>query len=130
MTVFDDIPESDIVYSTTSFIVIRDRFPVSKGHSLIISRRRDAETFFDLSMDEQREMLDLIRIVKNELDEAHTPDGYNIGMNCGAAAGQTVMQFHCHVIPRFDGDVEDPRGGVRNCVPKRGNYLADADKSG
>ena len=127
MTVFDDVPESDIIHSTTSFIVIRDRFPVSVGHSLIISRRHDAETLFDLSVDEQREMLDLIHVVKEELDEAHAPDGYNIGMNCGAAAGQTVMRFHCHVIPRFQGDVEDPRGGVRFCIPERGNYLAETE---
>ncbi len=127
MTVFDDIPESDIIHSTTSFIVIRDRYPVSQGHSLIISRRRDAETFFDLSFDEQAEMLQLIGIVKKELDEAFAPDAYNIGMNCGSAAGQTVMRFHCHVIPRFEGDVEDPRGGVRWCVPDKGNYLTGSD---
>ena len=114
-----------IIHSTSSFIVIRDRFPVSDGHSLIISRRRNAETFFDLSVDEQTEMLQLVGVVKNKLDETHAPDGYNIGMNCGSSAGQTVMRFHCHVIPRFEGDVGDPRGGVRWCVPSRGNYLAD-----
>ena len=125
MTVFDNIPESQIIHGTESFIVIRDGFPVSPGHSLVVSRRKDAETFFDLSKDEQQEMLGIIHLVKEDLDAQYSPDGYNIGMNCGVAAGQTVMQFHCHVIPRFQGDVEDPRGGIRFCIPDRGNYLAD-----
>lgn len=123
MTVFDDIPESDMLHRTESFFVIRDRFPVNPGHSLIIAKRANAQTFFDLSDDEQQEMLQLVRTVKQDLDSAYSPDGYNIGMNCGPAAGQTVMRFHCHVIPRFKGDVEDPRGGIRLCVPSRGNYL-------
>ena len=124
MTVFDDIPESEHVCSSRSFFVIRDRFPVSNGHSLIISRRSSSVTFFDLATDEQQELLQLIETVKVDLDRVLSPDGYNLGMNCGAAAGQTVMRFHCHVIPRFAGDVEDPRGGVRWCVPGKGNYLA------
>lgn len=123
MTVFDGIPESEHVCGSNAFFVIRDRFPVSEGHSLIISRRSDAVTYFDLSSDEQQELLQLIEEVKTELESKLSPDGYNIGMNCGAAAGQTVMQFHCHIIPRFNGDMDDPRGGVRLCVPSKGNYL-------
>jgi len=122
VSVFDDIPESQIIYQTDAFMVIRDGFPVSPGHSLIVSRR-DAVTFFDLSNAEQKELLELVGTVKEELDEEHKPDGYNIGMNCGSAAGQTVMRFHCHVIPRFEGDMDDPRGGIRHCIPARGNYL-------
>lgn len=123
MTVFDEIPESEHVGGSNAFFVIRDRFPVSEGHSLIISRRSDAVTYFDLSSDEQQELLQLIKEVKTELESKLSPDGYNIGMNCGAAAGQTVMQFHCHIIPRFNGDMDDPRGGVRLCIPSKGNYL-------
>ncbi|MGC6443366.1 MAG: HIT family protein [Rubripirellula sp.] len=123
MTVFDEIPESEHICGSNTFFVIRDRFPVSEGHSLIISRRSDAVTYFDLSPDEQQELLQLIEEVKTELESKLSPDGYNIGMNCGAAAGQTVMQFHCHIIPRFNGDMDDPRGGVRLCVPSKGNYL-------
>ena len=123
MTVFDEIPESEHVCGSNAFFVIRDRFPVSEGHSLIISRRSDAVTYFDLSSDEQQQLLRLIDEVKTELESKLSPDGYNIGMNCGAAAGQTVMQFHCHIIPRFNGDMDDPRGGVRLCIPSKGNYL-------
>lgn len=123
MTVFDEIPESEHVCGSNAFFVIRDRFPVSEGHSLIISRRSDAVTYFDLSPDEKLELLQLIEEVKTELVSKLSPDGYNIGMNCGAAAGQTVMQFHCHIIPRFNGDMDDPRGGVRLCIPSKGNYL-------
>ena len=123
MTVFDEIPESEHVCGSNAFFVIRDRFPVSEGHSLIISRRTDAVTYFDLSSDEQRELLQLIEEIKTELESKLSPDGYNIGMNCGAAAGQTVMQFHCHIIPRFNGDMDDQRGGVRLCIPSKGNYL-------
>ena len=123
MTVFDEIPESEHVCGSIAFFVIRDRFPVSEGHSLIISRRSDAVTYFDLSSDEQQELRQLIEEVKTELESKLSPDGYNIGMNCGAAAGQTVMQFHCHIIPRFNGDMDDPRGGVRLCIPSKGNYL-------
>ncbi|MGC6448031.1 MAG: HIT family protein [Rubripirellula sp.] len=125
MTVFDDIPESEHVCGSDAFFVIRDRFPVSEGHSLIISRRATAVTYFDLSSEEQHELLQLIEQVKAGLESELSPDGYNIGMNCGAAAGQTVMQFHCHIIPRFDGDMDDPRGGVRLCIPSKGNYLRE-----
>ena len=124
MTVFDDIHESEITQSDDLFIVIRDRFPVSNGHSLIIARRLDAVTFFDLTEAEQQKMVRLIQRVKLELDALYSPDGYNIGMNCGISAGQTIMRFHCHVIPRYRGDMEDPRGGVRHCIPGHGNYLA------
>ena len=125
MTVFDDIPESEYVSCSSAFFVVRDRFPVSEGHSLIISRRQDAVTYFDLSPDEKQELLQLIEQVKAALESELSPDGYNIGMNCGAAAGQTVMRFHCHVIPRFNGDMDDPRGGVRLCIPSKGNYLRE-----
>jgi diadenosine tetraphosphate (Ap4A) HIT family hydrolase len=125
MTVFDDIPESEYVSCSSAFFVVRDRFPVSEGHSLIISRRQDAVTYFDLSSDEKQELLQLIEQVKAALESELSPDGYNIGMNCGAAAGQTVMRFHCHVIPRFNGDMDDPRGGVRLCIPSKGNYLRE-----
>lgn len=123
--VFDDIPETEYVSCSSAFFVVRDRFPVSEGHSLIISRRQDAVTYFDLSSDEKQELLQLIEQVKAALESELSPDGYNIGMNCGAAAGQTVMRFHCHVIPRFNGDMDDPRGGVRLCIPSKGNYLRE-----
>ena len=59
---------------------------------------------------------------KELIEKNHSPDGYNIGMNCGESAGQTVMHFHCHVIPRYKGDMDNPRGGIRYCIPEKGNY--------
>lgn len=69
----------------------------------------------------------LVDDVKALLDERFRPDGYNIGINSGAAAGQTVMHLHVHVIPRYEGDMEDPRGGVRHVIPEKGNYLLNAE---
>lgn len=102
---------------------LRDGFPVSPGHTLVVPRRLVA-TWFEATRAEQVAILELIDAVKARLDAELRPDGYNVGFNVGAAAGQTVMHLHVHVIPRFAGDVQDPRGGVRHVVPGKGNYLA------
>ena len=68
------------------------------------------------------ELTELVSIAKELIEKHYFPDGYNIGMNCGSSAGQTVMQFHCHVIPRYKGDMADPRGGVRHCILGKGYY--------
>ncbi len=102
---------------------IRDGFPVSPGHALVITRRR-VVTWFDATREEQHAVMELVDAVKTQLDEELNPDGYNVGFNAGEAAGQTVMHLHVHVIPRFAGDVPDPRGGVRHVFPDQGNYLA------
>ena len=68
-------------------------------------------------------MVDLLNVVKEQLDAEFHPDGYNVGFNAGEAAGQTVAHLHLHVIPRYKGDVEDPRGGIRHVIPGKGNYL-------
>jgi diadenosine tetraphosphate (Ap4A) HIT family hydrolase len=117
------LPESAWVGSNPLAFAIRDRFPVSQGHTLVVPRRLVA-TWFEATRDEQIAMLELVDEVKHSLDAELRPDGYNIGVNVGAAAGQTVMHAHVHVIPRFVGDVEDPRGGVRHVIPGMGNYLA------
>jgi len=104
-----------------SFFVIKDGFPVSPGHCLIICKELK-ETFFDLTSYEKQELVHLIETVKELIEKEHAPDGYNIGMNCGVAAGQSVMHFHCHVIPRYTGDMENPKGGVRYCIPEKGMY--------
>lgn len=101
---------------------IRDRYPVSPGHSLIIPRRH-VPTFFEATPDEQGAVMALVQAIKAQLDEELSPDGYNVGFNSGEAAGQTVMHLHVHVIPRRRGDVDDPRGGVRFVIPESGNYL-------
>ncbi len=100
----------------------RDRFPVSPGHTLIVTRRHVPD-FFGCSTEERAALLDLVDRVKSDLDRELHPDAYNVGFNAGEAAGQTVMHVHVHVIPRFHGDVEDPRGGVRYVVPDKANYL-------
>ena len=117
-------PEAHIASNALAF-AIRDGFPVSPGHTLIVPRRLVA-TWFEATREEQVAMLELIDVVKAQLDAELHPDGYNIGINAGAAAGQTVMHLHLHLIPRFHGDVPDPRGGVRHVIPGKGNYLANA----
>jgi diadenosine tetraphosphate (Ap4A) HIT family hydrolase len=111
--------------SNAMAFAIRDGFPVSPGHTLIVPRRLVA-TWFEATREEQVAMLELIDAVKAQLDAELRPDGYNIGVNAGAAAGQTVMHLHMHLIPRFAGDVPDPRGGIRHVIPEKGNYLLAA----
>jgi superfamily II DNA or RNA helicase/diadenosine tetraphosphate (Ap4A) HIT family hydrolase len=95
--------------------------PVAEGHTLVITRRvvRD---WFDATRDDQLAILDLVEVVKRQLDAQFKPAGYNVGFNAGVAAGQTVMHLHVHVIPRYVGDMDDPRGGVRHVIPWKGNY--------
>lgn len=115
--------ESSWVASNALAFALRDRFPVSPGHTLVIPRRVIA-TWFDATPEERVALFALVDEVKSVLDEELRPDGYNIGINAGEAAGQTVMHLHVHVIPRYRGDVDDPRGGVRHVIPGKGNYLS------
>jgi diadenosine tetraphosphate (Ap4A) HIT family hydrolase len=120
---FTLIPRAQWVHENALAFAVRDRFPVSHGHTLVIPRREVA-TWFDATREEQLAIVELIEQARRRLDEELSPDGYNVGFNAGEAAGQTVMHLHVHVIPRFDGDVRDPRGGVRHVIPARANYLA------
>ena len=122
MSVFKTFAKEDKIYSGEYFFMIFDRYPVSPGHILIISNDSSKINFFDLSNEEKLELLNLIDIAKGIINEKFKPNGFNIGMNCGESAGQTVMHFHCHLIPRYIGDMEDPRGGIRYCIPEKGNY--------
>ncbi len=117
------VPPTEWVASNAWAFALRDRYPVSPGHTLVIPRRLVA-TWFEATPEEQRALFDLVDEVKRRLDEELAPDGYNVGFNVGEAAGQTVFHLHVHVIPRFRGDVADPRGGVRHVIPGKGNYLA------
>ncbi len=105
-----------------SAFVIADRFPVSPGHVLVVPRRLIA-TWWEATDQERADILTLVDEVKLQLDAELQPDGYNVGFNAGAAAGQTVGHLHIHVIPRYQGDMPDPRGGVRHVIPSKGNYL-------
>ena len=98
-----------------------DLYPVSPGHLLIIPNRHVAN-WFELTDEEQRAVMELANRAKIRLDETLQPDGYNIGINCGEAAGQTVMHVHCHLIPRYEGDTPAPRGGVRGVIPDKQSY--------
>ena len=118
---FQDINPKNIIYSSERFFIIKDGFPVSPGHILIISKEL-RETYFELTNDEKHELILMIDIAKDLIELDHSPDGYNIGVNCGIAAGQSVMHFHCHVIPRYFGDMENPKGGIRYCIPDKGLY--------
>jgi diadenosine tetraphosphate (Ap4A) HIT family hydrolase len=110
-----------IVLANELAVVIRDNFPVSPGHTLIIPKRH-VVSFFDITGDERKAMLALLESAKRGLDAAFHPDGYNVGINDGEAAGQTVPHLHLHLIPRYAGDREDPRGGVRWVLPQKAKY--------
>ena len=111
------------VASNAFAFALLDRFPVSPGHTLVIPRRLVA-TWFEATSEEQKALLELVTQVKLRLDEERHPDGFNVGINVGEAAGQTVMHLHVHVIPRYCGDMDDPRGGVRGVIPAKQNYGA------
>jgi diadenosine tetraphosphate (Ap4A) HIT family hydrolase len=113
--------KSRIIYQDDTWIAIYDNYPVSQGHVLLIPKRH-VETFFNLNMIELGSLGVTIGIIKMILDKKFHPDGYNIGANCGEAAGQTVMHCHIHIIPRYKGDMDNPRGGVRGCIPEKQKY--------
>jgi len=118
------LPPSCWIASNALAFAIRDAFPVSPGHTLVITRRLVAD-WFSATDEERAAVMELVGHVKQGLDDlTPRPDGYNVGFNAGAAAGQTVMHLHVHVIPRYRGDVDDPRGGTRHVIPGKGNYLA------
>jgi diadenosine tetraphosphate (Ap4A) HIT family hydrolase len=102
----DCIAENELAFA------IYDNFPVSKGHVLIMPKRHFAG-FFDATQEEVQAFYSLTNELKKLLDNELKPDGYNIGINIGEAAGQTIFHLHIHMIPRYKGDVENPRGGIR-----------------
>lgn len=116
---FFEFPTEQHIGQTEHFFLMYDDYPVSPGHILIISKEQHTD-YFKLSADEKADLDNAILLAKRFIEDIHSPDGYNIGMNCGDAAGQTVFHFHCHVIPRFAG--EDSSGGVRHCVEGKGYY--------
>jgi diadenosine tetraphosphate (Ap4A) HIT family hydrolase len=103
-----------------SAIAFRDAYPVSPGHTLVIPSRHVA-SFFETTSEERAEMFSLLEAAKQQLREEFDPAAYNIGINDGAAAGQTVGHLHIHLIPRYPGDHPDPRGGVRWVIPDKAN---------
>jgi diadenosine tetraphosphate (Ap4A) HIT family hydrolase len=109
------IIENDLAYATY------DKYPVSTGHALIISKRH-CGNYFDLTPEEQSSCWDLMNGVKEIIRDRLHPDGFNIGVNIGEASGQTIPHVHIHLIPRYQGDVREPKGGVRGVIPKKKKY--------
>lgn len=118
---FCNIAADKIIASNEYCIAFHDGFPVSPGHTLIIPRRHVAD-FFDMTEAEVSAMNTLLREVKKRLDSELHPDGYNIGVNVNAAAGQSVFHVHMHLIPRYIGDTPSPKGGVRGVIPGKMKY--------
>lgn len=118
---FLELPTDKQIGETQHFFLIRDGFPVSPGHILVISKELRAD-YFELTPLEKADLDNAIGLARSLVESEFTPDGYNIGMNCGESAGQTVFHFHCHLIPRYVGDMENPRGGVRHVIPSKGSY--------
>jgi diadenosine tetraphosphate (Ap4A) HIT family hydrolase len=118
---FCALPAGRIIHARESAVVIRDGFPVSPGHSLVIPKRH-VSSFFEVTDDERNDLLSLLAEARDDLERQFRPAGYNIGINDGAAAGQTVPHLHIHLIPRYAGDRDDPRGGVRWVLPDKAAY--------
>ena len=119
--IFCNIPQERVIAESDLCFAIFDGFPVSEGHALIIPKRHVAD-YFDLTLDEVMAMQKMMRELKLRLDADFSPDGYNVGVNVNAAAGQTVFHVHMHLIPRYKGDVENPKGGVRGVIPGKQKY--------
>jgi diadenosine tetraphosphate (Ap4A) HIT family hydrolase len=113
--------DSDALAANELAIAIPAGFPVSPGHALIVPRRHEPD-FFSLSADEQAAVIALVNPVRTVLDRQFGPDAYNLGVNAGKAAGQTILHTHLHVIPRYAGDVAEPRGGIRWVLPETAQY--------
>ncbi|NLX96976.1 MAG: HIT family protein [Rhodopirellula sp.] len=118
---FCRLPPERILAENRLAVAIPDCYPVTPGHTLIIARRHVSD-FFELDADEVLAVWKLLTAVRRRLDAELRPEGYNVGVNVGTAAGQTIPHVHVHLIPRYSADVAEPIGGVRNVIPGRGKY--------
>lgn len=114
-------PETELLCENVLARAFFDKYPVNKGH-VLVTPKRHVVTYFDATLEELAAINDLVFKVKEILDEKYKPAGYNIGVNVNYAGGQTIFHLHVHLIPRHEGDVEDPRGGVRNLKPSLVDY--------
>lgn len=117
----DKINKGDYFYENEEVVALYDVYPVAKGHCLIISKRH-FDNFFLATASEEEAINKAIRAVKKIIDELYKPDGYNIGINIGEVAGQSVMHLHVHLIPRYLNDMDNPKGGVRGVIPEKQKY--------
>ena len=119
--VFCKLPMNRIEFETNTLQLVFDNYPLSKGHILVIPKKH-IMSFFELTKEEYIELHQVINQAKAILDSTVKPDGYNIGINDGEAAGQTIFHLHIHIIPRYMGDSPNPRGGIRWIFPNKANY--------
>lgn len=118
---FCKVSTSEIVLKNELCFARWDKYPVSDGHVLIIPFRHFSN-YFDVTQHEKNAIWSLVDDMKHVIRQENSPDGYNIGINIGRAAGQTIPHLHVHVIPRYEGDMADPRGGVRGVIPEKQKY--------
>lgn len=126
--IFCSIPETEILAENELALAFLDKFPSNEGHTLIVPKRHVAN-LFEATTEEMTSIWELLREVKRKLDERFAPDGYNVGVNVGEAAGQTVLHLHVHVIPRYQGDVPDPRGGIRRLKKSLVPWIEEEESS-
>ena len=121
--IFSNKNNCKIVSTTKNFFIIRDTaYPVTKHHTLIITNRHVAD-FFELTKEEMAELDEILKNQKVQLKDLDKEiSGFNVGVNIGYDAGQSIMHCHLHLIPRRKGDVGDPRGGVRGVIPEKQKY--------
>jgi ATP adenylyltransferase len=120
---FCDIKKQNIIHSTKFVYVVRDSYPVTKYHSLIIPHRHISD-FFDLNRDELKDLSGILKKEKQSLSNLDKEiTAFNVGVNAGVDAGQSIMHCHIHLIPRRKGDIENPRGGVRGVIPSKQKYV-------
>lgn len=112
---------SELIKECGTAFAIFDKYPVSRGHVLVIPKRHCSD-YFDLTSVEQAACWQLLNIVAANLQERYNPNGFNIGVNIGKAAGQTISHVHLHLIPRYEGDVDEPEGGIRGVIPWKQKY--------
>ncbi len=115
------ILEHDFAFENDLAVARYDDFPVNQGHLEVIPKRH-VKDWWETTPEERIAIFDLLDQAKEILDQKYHPDGYNIGMNLGVDAGQSIMHLHVHLIPRYHGDVPNPRGGVRGILPSKQNY--------
>jgi diadenosine tetraphosphate (Ap4A) HIT family hydrolase len=123
---FCTVDPSQVELANEHTIAFFDRYPISDGHTLVVPRRH-VHSVFDLALGELDALWQLVAQARVALLGSHHPDGFTIGINDGAAAGQTVGHGHVHVVPRHAGDVPDPRGGIRWVIPSRAPYWTEHD---
>ncbi len=111
----DKLLENDLAYAAY------DKHPVSPGHVLVIPKRHTA-SFFETTQEERKALLEMLEKAREHLIDEYSPQGFNIGINEGKAAGQTIAHLHIHLIPRYEGDMDDPRGGIRGAIPGKRMY--------